>query len=286
MLVAANRMAPTDSAPQSAPVDTTSTPVPSPRPAIALPNDFNTPGSIIPLVEQPPVGFDTLVTGQRESGFRTGYWTATAIARTSGGTYVDPITVTAFDGTWSAVDEATEITINGTRYLQAQWETYTVLATTSTPTIAAKGTVDPALLGETLDALILDTSSRPYAAVFARLPDGYEQVSPFRELAADPSPRATLTDPDGTLTINEVSDWVDPVLYAASTGADITAEDLVIGTAWSGATTSNPYGPLTFLVWAPQPGIVFEIVSTDPTRTISDLIALADATSFGADRQS
>ena len=217
--------------------------------------------------------------GQRDSGFRTGYWTATAIARRSAGTYVDPITVTAFDGTWAALDDASEITINGTRYRLVRSEAQTILATTMTPTIAASGPVDPEVLGEALEALRLDASSRPYAAAFVTLPDGYEQVSPFRELAADPTPRATLADPDGTLTINEVSDWVDPFLYAAGTGADITAEDLATGTGWSGNTTSNPYGPLTFLVWAPQPGIVFEIVSSDPSRSISDLIALANATS-------
>lgn len=278
VLVVANRTPPADSTPQSAPADATTVPVPSPQPAIAVPGNVGTPGSVIPLVERPPAGFDTFVTAQRDSGFRTGYWTATAIARRSDRTYVDPIAVTAFDGTWAALDDASEITIDGTRYRQALWGTYTTLATTTTPTIAASGSVDPQLLADALAALVLDTSTRPYAAAFAALPDGYEQVSPFRELAADPTPRATLAHPDGMLVINEVSDWADPLLYAATTGADITTEDLAAGTGWSGTTASNPSGPLTFLVWAPQPGVVFEIVSTDPTRTITDLIALADAT--------
>lgn len=82
----------------------------------------------------------------------------------------------------------------------------------------------------------------------------------------------------GALAINEVSDWGDPLLYAASTGADLTRHDLGSMTGWSGTTTANPHGPITFLVWSPQPGVLLEIDSTNSARSIAGLAELATKT--------
>ena len=81
--------------------------------------------------------------------------------------------------------------------------------------------------------------------------------------------------------INEISDWTDPVLAAAGSGAEITAVGLdADGTVgWTGRMTFHPYGPLRFLVWSPRPGVVFEITTDDMDRSVDDLVDVAAATS-------
>ncbi|MEZ5226620.1 MAG: hypothetical protein R2710_08085 [Acidimicrobiales bacterium] len=192
------------------------------------------PGSIVPALEAPPVDFGPFVTAQRAGGWRNGYWTATAIAQRRSGAFVNPIMVTAFEGRWQLLDDAKDIVIDGTRYRQAAWGSYTVLATDTSPTIAASGNVELGLLRDVLASARVDTTAQPYRAAFAGLPDGYEQFVPYRELGVDSSPRTTLAETSGTLTINEVTDWVDPLLYAASTGSTLTPYDVAVGTAWAG----------------------------------------------------
>jgi hypothetical protein len=46
-------------------------------------------------------------------------------------------------------------------------------------------------------------------------------------------------------------------------------------TGWTGLTNFNRYGPMTFLVWSPESGVVLEIVTTDPDRAVDDLVELA-----------
>jgi len=79
------------------------------------------------------------------------------------------------------------------------------------------------------------------------------------------------------LAINEVSDWVDPLLYAAGTATDITRRTVGDTTAWSGTTSERT--PLTVLAWSPQPGVVLEVTTIDNDRPLDDLVALAEATS-------
>jgi hypothetical protein len=104
-------------------------------------------------------------------------------------------------------------------------------------------------------------------------PDGYSLVAGPQALAQDTPDRAGWASRDGTLSINDVSDAVHPLLYAAGTGADL--EQVTVGgePGWTGARST-----LRFLAWSPQPGVVFEIVTTDLDRPLRDLVALAAAT--------
>ena len=106
------------------------------------------------------------------------------------------------------------------------------------------------------------------------------QVGGPRLLAVDTIERRSLAGEAGTLSVNEVSDWVDPRLYAATTGADITPTALANGNiVWTGIVQRDSGVSSTrFIAWAPIAGVVFEIVSTDPRRSIDDLAALASLT--------
>ena len=78
------------------------------------------------------------------------------------------------------------------------------------------------------------------------------------------------------LAINEVSDWIDPLLYAAATGTDIIRTTVGDTPAWTGTTSERI--PLRYLVWSPEPGVVLEITTTDGNRPVEDLVALAEQT--------
>lgn len=245
--------------------------------AVPVPVGWPAPGSVVPVVDRTPTGLGPADEATRDGAHRTGDWAAFAIARPHGGTgYTDPITVMMFDGTWSALDTVTVIVADGRSYSSARWNDYEVIATAAPQRVAVAGTVDRSTLLEVMRAVVPDTSQRPYAATLTALPAGYEVIAPLRELADDPAPRSSAAV-GPTLVVNEVSDWVDPLLYAATTGADLTRHDVAGSVAWSGTTRSNEAGPLTFLVWAPEPGVVFEVVSSEP-RPLDDLIALAEAT--------
>ena len=74
----------------------------------------------------------------------------------------------------------------------------------------------------------------------------------------------------------------EPLLAAAQTGADLGAVEIGVGgePGWIGRTTAHPDGPLEFLIWSPSPGVVLEISTDDPDRTLRDLVDLAHATSL------
>ena len=118
-----------------------------------------------------------------------------------------------------------------------------------------------------VDADLFDASRRLRRTGSTTRPPGRHNPAPY--------PAET----GGALAINEVSEWADPLLYAASTGADITGYALDTTTGWSGTSTSSPYGTITFVVWSPRPGVLLEIASTDPGRSIDDLVQLANDTS-------
>lgn len=245
--------------------------------ATPVPAGWPAPGSVVPVVDRVPFALDPADEATRAGAHRIGEWAAFAIARSDrGGGYSDPITVMIFDGTWSALGSATAFVSGGRDYSSARWNDYEVIVTAAPRRVAVGGTVDRATLLEVMGAVVPDTSQHPYVATLTALPAGYEVIAPLRELADDPTPRVSAAV-GSTLVVNEVSDWVDPLLYAATTGADLTRHDVAGKVAWSGSTRSNEAGPLTFLVWAPEPGVVFEVVSSEP-RPVDDLIALAEAT--------
>jgi hypothetical protein len=250
-----------------------------PATPLPIPPDAPAPGQLVPSVAEPPVGFGPFVAARRDGALRTGSWVATAIGAPDPDGYRSPITVSVFEGSWIALDGAETVSIAGHQFRSGRVGDFEVLATTTSPTVAVSGLVGRDLLYDVLTAVIVKATAASFAVTVDPMPDGYVEISPPRHLAADPNPRRTLAQRGGELGINEVSDWVDPLLYAASTAADIRRHDLGDTDAWSGVTTANPGGPIRFLVWSPAPGTVFEIVSTDLTRTADDLIALAATTS-------
>lgn len=77
------------------------------------------------------------------------------------------------------------------------------------------------------------------------------------------------------MVVNEVSDWVQPLSAALASGAEVTRVDLGRGEGWTGRAPGQD-GPLRFLTWSPEPGVVFEITTDDQERSIDELVDLAD----------
>jgi hypothetical protein len=247
-------------------------------PPVSVPPDEPTPGAIVAHVASRPDWLGDLGPGRRTGGQRTGRWVATAIGIPTADGFADPIAIAAFDGSWSTLDAAAPVVLGGTTYRTVTIGDWRALATTDEPTLVAHGEVAIDLLRDVLAASRLVTSGADITVALDRVPPGYQPVVAPHQLADDVVVRRTLAEGGGRLAINEVSDWVDPALYAASTGADIARQDIGGLTGWSGMTTSGSSGAITFLVWEPQPGVLFEIDSTDGARTIADLIELAAAT--------
>jgi hypothetical protein len=141
------------------------------------------------------------------------------------------------------------------------------------------GAVESALLADVLNATTVVATTAGNSLSISRLPTGYvERVAP--QLHAEDVPfRRTLTNAAGDVSLNEISDWIVPELAAAASGADYRLVDVNGLEGWTGRTEFNSYGPLTFLVWSPQPGVVFEIVTTNDERSTEELVELATATS-------
>jgi hypothetical protein len=101
-------------------------------------------------------------------------------------------------------------------------------------------------------------------------------------LGPDPAQRRTLASSSGGISVDNVSDVPEPLLAATQTGADLSAVEVGAGgeVGWTGRTSANPYGPLELLIWSPSPGVVLEISTDNPDRTVRDLVDLAHATSL------
>ena len=186
--------------------------------------------------------------------------------------------MSAFDGTWEALADASPVEIDGQAFLRAQIGEWQALATTTQPIIAANGNVDQHTLHDILTATRITNHEDEFTITISTMPNGYVELVPPYALATDTTPRRTLAAINGELAVNEVSDWADALLYAASTGVDISRHSVDTTTGWSGTTTANPNGPITFLVWSPRPGVLLEIDSTAPNRTIDELVDLANNT--------
>lgn len=143
-----------------------------------------------------------------------------------------------------------------------------------------RGAVDSNLLSQVLNATSSVDREGGLALNLAALPAGYRvRVHPQIQ-AIDPPLRSTLTNEAGDVAINEVSDFVNPELNIAQSGARYTAVVVAGKPAWTGRHAFNPSGPLTFLVWSPQPGVVLQITTWNVERTIAELIQLAESISL------
>jgi hypothetical protein len=231
-------------------------------------------------VASPPDWFGTPRSGIRDGGQRTGRWVSMAIGqRPSDGTITEPIRVAVFDGTYTLLDDAEVVTINGVPLRSVRIGDWQALATTGTPTVVAEGRVDLDTLKAVLDAVDVGDPADGLSLRLRSLPEGYVEIVAPRPLGADALYHRTLADEFGDVGIDEGSDWTDPLLAAAGAGADLTAVDLGDGTTgWSGLATDNPDGPIRFLVWSPQPGVVFTINTYDTHRSDAALAALAQTT--------
>ncbi len=148
-------------------------------------------------------------------------------------------------------------------------------------TIAAAGNVDQHTLHDVLSATRITSHEDRFTITISTMPDGYVELVPPHALPADTTPRRTLDREGGALAIKEVSEWADPVRRTRASTGDSTSPGYALDTAtgWSGTSTSSPYGTITFVVWSPRPGVLLEIDSTDPGRSIDHLVQLANDTS-------
>jgi hypothetical protein len=236
--------------------------------------------SLVAHVASPPDWFGTPRSGIRDGGQRTGQWVSMAIGqRPADGTITAPIRIAVFDGTYALLDDAEVVTIGGVPLRTVRIGDWQALATTSTPTVLAEGRVDVGTLKAVLDAVDVGDPADGLSLRLPSLPEGYTEIVAPRSLGADAPYHRTLAGEFGDVGISEGSDWTDPLLYAAGAGVDLRAVDLGDGTTgWSGLATDNPDGPIRFLVWSPQLGVVFSIDTYDTDRSDDDLAALARAT--------
>jgi hypothetical protein len=237
------------------------------------------PGTVLPSVANPPSWFGTARPGARPGGDRTGRWTVAAIGSGSE-PITSPINISVTDGTFGSFGTVDNVSLNGRAIRVMQSSGFTLLATTSTPTVVVSGAVDRAILADVLAATTAADRNGKLVLGLSALPPGYAVVVQPQVQAVDPPNRPTLTNADGDVAINEVSDWVNPQLAAAASGASYAK--VVVGgrPAWAGKSDFNPSGSLTFLNWSPQPGVVLEITTSNPRRTIAELIQLAESTAI------
>lgn len=230
-------------------------------------------------VASPPDWFGEPRAGYRAGGLRDGRWVSMAIGKVSDDAITEPIVISVFDGTYEPLDGAQTVMIDGASRRSIRFEGWQALATDETPTVLVTGSTDEHTLNAVLDAVEVIDPLGTFSVRLRVRPDGYAEVVDRRVLGPDPEMSRTLAGESGDVGINEVADWTDPLLYAASSGADLMAVDLGADTGWIGVSTANPSGPLRFLVWSPRPGAIFEITTDDIDRTNRDLIDLALATS-------
>ncbi len=242
-----------------------------------VPRDAPPTGSVSPAVVSPPAWLNDLAPAFRDGSQRSGEWVSMAIARIGADNFDDPILASVFDGEFAALSEAETIDLNGQTFQTVQIGAWRALARGSSPTVMVEGAVELTELADVLSAVRVTTNGLQFSVALDVLPDGFDVIVAPQTLGIDATPRRTLASPGNMLAINEVSDWIDPLLYAAGIGTDITRRSVGREFAWTG--TTNERVPLTFLVWSPQPSVVLEITTTDNDRSIDDLIALAEATS-------
>lgn len=243
-----------------------------------VPEGAPVPGATAPIVESPPDWFGEPRAGRRPAADRIGHWVSTAIGQDDGsGIVLSPIWIGATTGSLRDMNTADTIVVGTETFRVLDFGTgWRALATTGEPSVVAAGVVDTALLVEVLNATHVEfTGSEITALSLDQLPEQYIQLLRPQEHAPDVADRRTLTNATGDIALNETSDWVEPKLAAAASGATFEAISVGDTIGWTGHTDLNPYGPVTFLMWSPEPGVVLEIGSTNADRSIEDLVELA-----------
>ncbi len=242
----------------------------------AVPDGAPEPATALPHLAEPPEWFGAVRPAERTGGLRTGSWVSAAIG-VGDTTVVGPIAISATDGGLPAwLDDAESVVDGDLAYVSFERSGYRALASTTDPAVIVSGAVSVELLLDVLWSATAVDAEGELAPNLWRLPDGYSvQIQPQVQ-APDPVERPTLTNAAGDTAINEVSDWVNPELAAANSGAAYTKVSVGGVPAWTGR--SDLFSSISFLVWSPQPGVVFEITSSNPDRSLADLIRLAEAT--------
>jgi len=246
------------------------------QPPTPIPDGAPAPDSRAPAVASVPEWLDDLGPAFRDGNGRSGRWVSTALAVPVDGGYDESIQVSVFDGEYNGRGDAESIEIDGVTFETVQVGAWQQLTSTTTPTLVVSGAVPLDRLNEVMSAARITTNGEDISVMLDSIPNGYQVIVGPQVLGNDTKLRRTLASQTGKLAINEVSDWVDPLLYASGTGTDIERLAVNGSPAWTGVT--NERFPLTFLVWSPEPGILLEITTTDDNRPITDLVALAERT--------
>ncbi|MEM7342148.1 MAG: hypothetical protein AAF467_26135 [Actinomycetota bacterium] len=252
----------------------------SPTPAAEVPVGAPAPGTVAPFVGTPPAWFGEPRAAERAAGHHTGNWVSTAIGIDDGqGGYRSPIRIGVTDGSLRDLDATVPSTIDGRTVRLLDYGTdWQAVATTGSPTVVVGGAVELELLLDVLDATeVFDGADTGLTVELTTPPDRYTTIVEPQRHALDSPNRRALAGAGGDIVINEVSEWVRADLAAATSGADIRpiAVGDVIG--YVGTADASTVGPVTFLVWSPEPGVVLEIDTTNPSLQAEDLAALAVA---------
>ncbi len=112
-------------------------------------------------------------------------------------------------------------------------------------------------------------------------PDGYSLIVEPTALGQDETPRSVVADDFRSVSINEISDRVDPLLAAALGGerlrsVNINTVNLGTVSGWTGIYEDEEFGPLRSLVWSPEPGVVLELSVVAERWNLDETIALAE----------
>lgn len=240
-----------------------------------VPSSAPAPGTIAAYVDDPPAWFGEPVAGMSDGQDRTGRWISAAIGIRFGDTVLSPVILSATDGTSSSLDNAETINLDGQPLRSLKVDRWQTLATTGSRYVVASGAVEEAVLAELLRLVEVSAEPTGLSLEISDLPDRYSLIQPPRVLRDGPVQRHTLTNSLADISIDDVSEWGDAELAAAATG--VTYRQVSVGrlTGWVGQSDLNSFGPLSFLTWSPQPGVVLEITTSNPDRSIDDLAELA-----------
>lgn len=236
---------------------------------------------VAPWSDDPPAWVGELGTAWADR-HRDGTWVTGAIAKVGDDGSIDsPIRISVFDGWERALDEATETEIDGRPVLEYVERAWRVLATPEPADgpagrVMVSGPADAPLAEVLREVEIVAGGAAPATYHLGALPDGYEEVvAPL--LQADLGrKRPAIHGADGHVVVYDLSEWVDPTLVSFSGGSEPAQVEIdgISGWTYEFEPTDWP-AELRVLVWSPEPGVVFEVVSDDPDHTVEMLAELA-----------
>lgn len=244
----------------------------------SVPAGAPAPGELAPHVPAPPAWFGVPAPGVREGAHRTGRWVSLAIGVEDGSVVRSPIWVAVTDGSLQGLAGASTVDVAGEQYRAFSHGDWQVVAAQDGDdvTVVAAGTADIDTLVGVVESVRVERTPDGPDLSMASLPAGYGPAAFAQRHAEDIAERRTVASADGLTGVNEVSDWVRADLAAAASGADYEQISVDGTEAFTGVTRSSTTGePLRFLMFSPQPGVVIDITTTDPNRTVDDLVELA-----------